>query len=351
MTTPRAFLAAAVLAGACASPPPPPAWTPRPDVAGESRLRNVRQLTPHGENAEAYWSWDDSQLVLQVRSRMGLACDQIFTMTWDGRDETMVSTGKGRTTCAYFLPGDREIVYASTHAAGDECPKPPAATPGVYTWPLFEYDIWKANADGTGLVRLTDSPGYDAEPTCAADGTIVFTSARDGDLEIYTMRPDGSDVRRLTSMPGYDGGAFFSPDGSKIVWRGWHPQDEAGLAQFRSLLAQGRVQPTRMDLWVMNRDGSDPRKITDLGGASFSPFFHPDGKRIIFSTNHENPKGRNFDLWLVNVDGTGLERVSHAPEFDSFPMFSRDGTKLVWASNRFASNPGDTNIFLADWVE
>ncbi len=344
-------LAAAALSACASDPVPEPAWEPRPANPAEPHLANIRQLTFGGDNAEAYWSWDDRQLIYQMRGRMGLPADQIFVMSWDGTGEHLVSTGKGRTTCAYFLPGDREIVYASTHHLGDAAPEPPPPTPGKYTWPLFDYDIYRANADGSGLRLLTRSPGYDAEPTIAPDGTIVFTSTRDGDLEIYTMDADGGNVRRLTHTPGYDGGPFFSADGSRIVYRACHPETAEELAEYRGLLASNRIQPTRMDVWVMDRDGSNQRQVTHLPGANWAPFFHPDGRRIIFASNHGDPKGRNFDLYMIDVEGGNLTQITNTPEFDAFPMFSHDGTKLVWCSNRFAENPRDTNIFVADWVE
>jgi Tol biopolymer transport system component len=351
MTPPRILLAAAaVLLGAC-SKAPPPAWVVRPDRPDEPHLRNVRQITFGGENAEGYWSSDGKRIVFQMRGRRGVPADQIHVMEADGRDERLVSTGKGRTTCAYFLPGDEEVVYASTHHAGDEVPKPPPAVPGGYTWALYDFDLYVARLDGTEVRRLTETPGYDAEATVGPDGTILFTSARDGDLELYTMRPDGTGVRRLTTTPGYDGGAFFSRDGTKIVYRANHPEDEPGLADFRRLLAANRVQPTRMDIWVMDADGTGQRQVTSLPGASFAPYFHPDGKRIVFASNHQDPRSRNFDLWIVGIDGQGLERVTAAPEFDSFPMFSPDGRTLIFASNRHAEKEGDTNLFLADWAE
>ena len=311
----------------------------------------MRQLTFGGENAEAYWSWGQDRLVFQMRGRKDVVADQIFTMNLDGSNETMVSTGKGKTTCPYFLPGDEQIVYASTHHLGDAPPEPPPKVQGKYTWPLYDYDIYRCDADGSNIVRISESPGYDAEPTVRADGRIVFTSARDGDLDIYTMNSDGTDVKRLTDTPGYDGGPFFSADGKLIVYRAHHPKDPEELRVFRDLLAKNRVQPTRMDIRLMNADGSGQRQVTDLCGASFAPFFHPDGKRIIFASNHENPRGRNFDLYLVGIDGKGLEKVTVSPEFDAFPMFSADGKHLVWASNRHGKAEGDTNIFLADWVE
>ena len=345
-----AALSLLVAVGACATPLRAPAWVEVPDHPGEPHLRNVRQLTFGGQNAEAYWSWDDERLVFQMRDRRGIPCDQIFVMEADGTGERMVSTGRGATTCSYFLPGDREIIYASTHHVGERCPEAPPPVPGVYTWPLHDFDVFKVTADGGEPVALTSTPGYDAEATVAADGRIVFTSARDGDLEIYTMNADGGDVRRLTNTPGYDGGPFFSADGTKIVYRAGHPEG-ADLAKYKDLLAKGLVQPTRMEIWVMDAAGSNQRQVTHLGGANFAPYFHPDGTRILFASNHKNPRSRNFDLYMVNVDGTGLEQVTTHEEFDSFPMFTKDGKRLVWASNRNAAKQGDTNVFVADWVE
>lgn len=318
---------------------------------GETRLADLQMLTFAGENAEAYWDPDGSELIFQA-TRPGLSeCDQIFTMDDRGRNLRLVSTGKGRTTCAYFFPEGDRILYSSTHAKDPACPPPPDYSRG-YVWALYDYDIYTANPDGSELERLTDTPGYDAEATISSDGSkIVFTSARDGDLEIYTMNPDGSAVTRLTHEAGYDGGPFFSADGTKIVYRAYHPTDPEEVADFRSLLAEGLVRPGTLEIFVMDADGSNKRQITSNGAANFGPFFHPDGERIIFSSNLHEPEGRNFDLYLINLDGTGLERVTTHPEFDGFPMFTADGSRLVFASNRFNRQRGDTNVFVAEWVE
>jgi Tol biopolymer transport system component len=319
------------------------------EAAREPRLANIRQLTDGGENAEAYFNPTDDRLVFQS-TRPPYACDQIFTMNLDGSDVRRVSTGQGRTTCGYFLP-DGRLLYASTHLASESCPPRPTFERG-YVWPVYEsYDLFAANSDGTNVQQLTNTPGYDAEATVSPDGsTIVFTSVRDGDLDLYSMRTDGSDLRRLTSEKGYDGGAFFSADGKQIVYRAHHPQDSAALARYEELLAKGLVEPSTLEIFVMDADGGNKQQITENGAANFCPFFHPDGRHIIFSSNMDDPQGRNFDLYLIGADGAGLERVTSDPSFDGFPMFSRDGRKLVFASNRFARQTGDTNIFIADWV-
>ncbi|MGH7719044.1 MAG: TolB family protein [Gemmatimonadaceae bacterium] len=323
------------------------AWGP---ISSEPRLSNIRQLTVGGENAEAYFSADGKRLIFQS-TRDGRSCDQQFVMNVDGSGLRRVSTGTGKTTCGYFYDGDRRIFFSSTHAADTACSVRPDFSRG-YVWRLDPFDIYTANADGSGLRRLTSFGTYTAEGTLSPDGsTIVFTSLKDGDLDIYTMRTDGGGLRRLTTSPGYDGGAFFSLDGSKIVYRAHHPADSASLADYRALLREGLVRPSRMEIWVMNADGSEQRQVTRLGGANFAPFFTPNGRQIIFASNHTNPRSRNFDLYLVNLDGSGLEQVTTHPEFDSFPMFSPDGRSLVWASNRGAGRAGETNIFIAEWKE
>lgn len=323
----------------------------------EVRLADLRQLTFGGENAEAYWSFDGKQLSFQSR-RADMGCDRIFRMTVDPAAaqapvEKQISSGKGATTCAHFLPGDQELIYASTHLGGDACPPKPDHSMG-YVWALYDsYDIFKANADGTGVTRLTETPGYDAEGTvCAKDGSILFTSVRDGDIDLYRMDKDGKNVRRLTETPGYDGGAFFSADCTKIVWRASRPRPGKEMDDYKGLLARGLVRPSKLELFVANADGSDARQITWLNAATFAPFFHPNGKRILFSSNVGDPKGREFDVWAVDVDGSNLERITYAPGFDGFPMFSPDGKWLAFSSNR-ATAPGqhDTNVFLARWVE
>lgn len=322
-----------------------------PSSADEPHLSNLRMLTPTGENAEAYLSGDDQKLIYQSHEAPATQCDQIYTLDLRTGERKLVSNGKGRTTCGYFYPHGDEILYASTFGSGENCPPPPDMSKG-YVWALYDYDIYVARADGSNLRKLIGGPGYDAEATISNDGRkIVFTSVRDGDLELYTMDADGSNVHRVTNEPGYDGGAFFSPDGKQIVYRAYHPKDPKELQDYQDLLKQALVRPTKLDIFVMNADGSNKRRVTNLNVASFAPFFHPNGRQIIFSSNVNDPRGRNFDLYLVNVDGTGLQRVTTAPEFDGFPMFTRDGKQLVFASNRGAAKRGDTNIFIADWKE
>jgi hypothetical protein len=360
-----------VLAGCCPDAAKPVAPTsPRPEVKDlalpqETHLRNVRQLTFGGDNAEAYWSFAGDRLILQT-NHAPYQCDQIEELTIATGKTRLVSTGKGRTTCSYFLKGDQEIIYASTHEVSPACPTPPDMSKG-YTWGLFDYDIYRASADGSNLRKLTTEPGYDAEATvCPRDGSIVFTSTRSGDLELWRMDADGKNVKQLTFAPGYDGGAFFSPDCSKIVWRSSRPQG-SGIEEYQALLAQHLVKPTSMHLFIANADGSDARRLTYLPGASFGPSFFPDGKRVIFSSNYLAPRGPEFDLFAIDIDGSHLERITYTGGFDGFPMFSPDGKTLAFSSNRrdvihgasgatyrvtgAAAGAKDTNVFLADWVE
>ncbi|TMA93013.1 MAG: M20/M25/M40 family metallo-hydrolase [Deltaproteobacteria bacterium] len=337
-----------VAVAACAASQKP-ASEARPD---EPHLREVRRLTHGGQNAEAYWSFDGKQLSFQARAA-GEQCDRIYRMKPDGSDSVAVSSGNGATTCAYFLPGDQELIYASTHLGADACPPRPDLSKG-YVWAIYpDYDIFKVRADGSGITRLTDAPGYDAEGTvCARDGSIVFTSVRDGDLDLYRMDRDGKNVRRLTNVPGYDGGAFFNADCSKIVWRASRPKPGPEMDEYKALLREGLVKPGQLEIWVANPDGSDPVQVTYLGAASFAPSFFPDGKRIIFSSNYGDRTGREFDLWAIGVDGTGLERITAAPGFDGFPLFSPDGKWLAFSSNRaFAPGVRETDVYVARWAD
>ena len=319
----------------------------------EKHLANIKQLTFGGENAEAYFSSDGRQLIFQSK-RDGRGCDQIYTMNADGTNVKMVSNGEGRTTCAYFYKETKKVLYASTHLGGNECPPNPDYSKG-YVWAIYpSYDIFRGNADGSKISPITETPGYDAEATSSPNGRkIIFTSMRGGDLDLYVMDKSGKNVKRLTTELGYDGGAFFSPDNRQIVYRAFHPKTDAEIARYKDRLANNLIEPTVFEIWVMNADGSNKRQVTKLGAASFAPFFTPDGKRIIFCTNYfaTDARKRNFDLALVKVDGSGLERVTFNETFDGFPMFSPNGKKLVFASNRNAAKQGDTNVFIADWIE
>lgn len=353
------FLAAA----GCAEPP---ASSAKPETAAaaaggkpasqlldprEKHIANLRQLTFGGENAEAYFSFDGTRLVYQS-TEGGLPCDQIFVMNVDGSGKARVSTGAGRTTCSYFLPGDQRVLYSSTHLADAACPPKPDFSKG-YVWAIDPgYDVFTANADGTDLHRMTATPGYDAEATVSPDGkSIVFTSTRDGDLELYAMDVDGSNVRRLTDVVGYDGGAFYSPDSQMLCYRAHHPTDPQAIARYRDLLKEGLIEPRALEIFVMKADGSGARAVTSNGAANFCPFFTPDGKKIVFSSNQGDPKGREFDLFLVDIASGAVEQVTFAAQFDGFPMFSPDGKRFVFASNRGGAGHGETNIFIADWVD
>jgi len=366
-------LAFAILASACRRPsePPPaadaaaptretapaaasPAQAADPFAADalllpdERHLRGLRKLTSGGENAEAYWSDDGTRLIYQARDGER-TCDEMRVLDVASGRQVAISTN-GAHTCGFFLKGDQRVLFASTRAAGTACPPPPDRSRG-YVWALHpDFDVWTSLPDGSDAKRLTETPGYDAEATVGPDGRIVFTSVRDGDLDIYAMDADGGNVQRLTNTPGYDGGAVFSPDGKQVVYRAHHPEGEE-LAEYRELLAQHLVRPTRLEIQVMNSDGSDARVVTALGHAAFAPTFTPDGRRILFASNHGDPSGREFDLWLIGLDGTGLERVTQAPAFDGFPLFSRDGRHLAFCSNRGGSKPGETNVFVAGWVD
>ncbi len=325
------------LAAACLAAAQPP------------RLSEMRQLTHGGQNAEAYWSPDGKRLIFQS-TRPGYDCDQMFIMNADGSDQHLVSTGKGRTTCGYFLADNQHIVYASTHLAGDACPKDPDRSKG-YVWGVFPgYDIFLATDAGKIEKRLTDTPGYDAEATVNwKTGRIVYTSLASGDLDLWTMRTDGSEKKQITKKPGYDGGAVFSRDGRKLVWRANYPKNAEEMARYKSLLADNLTAPMKMEIVVADADGSNARTVTNFGCASFAPTFTPDGKKILFSSNKHACDSRKFELYLMNLDGSGLEQVTDFGGFTSFPEFSPDGKTLVFCSDRDAKGRYEFNIFTAKW--
>ncbi|MFT4603607.1 MAG: TolB protein [Rhodothermales bacterium] len=330
---------------------------------GETHLRNVTQLTFGGNNAEAYWNAAGTELVFQSEwtELTSQGCDQIFVMNADGSDRASgdrydrVSTDTGRTTCSYFL-NDGRIIYASTHGGGDSCPIAPMFGRGRYVWPIFpDYDIYVVDADGQNLELLIGGPGYDAEATVSPDGKfVIFTSTRTGDLELFRYEIATGETIQLTDTLGYDGGAFFSPDSQQIVWRADRPEGERADV-YQQLLADGLVEPSELNIFVANIDGSNARQVTNLAGANWAPFFHPDGERILFSTNHHSlaEGGRMFDIFTSDLETGELQQITHSGTFDAFPMFSPDGSKLVFSSNRNGSRTEstDTNIFVADWVE
>lgn len=330
---------------------------PKVKYEQEVHIANLNQLTFGGDNAEAYFSFDDQQLVFQATNEAwGAACDQIYSMPLTGHGDQqpkLLSTGKGRTTCSFFMPGDKTILYASTHEGDEACPETPRSVDGKYVWPIYpSFDIYVADLEGNIVKKLTDQPGYDAEATLSPDGKkIVFTSTRSGDLELYTMDVDGSNVQQVTNELGYDGGAFFSPDSKRLVFRTSRPSTPEAKATYKALLAKNVVQPSDMEIYTCNVDGSDMRQVTKLGGANWAPYYHPSGEKIIFATNHHSKSGRQFNLFLINTDGSDLKQITFDPTFDAFPMFSRDGKRLVFSSNRNNGGTRDTNVFLADWVE
>ena len=325
----------------------------------EKHLKNITQLTFGGDNAEAYFSFDDTKLVFQSNyKKWGLDCDQIFyteikNSNMKNEMPKIISTGLGRTTCAYFMPGDTTIIYASTHLENAQCPHVPEKTDGKYVWPIYDsYDIFVSDLEGNIVKQLTNEIGYDAEATVSPLGDkIVFTSMRTGDLELFTMDIDGKNIKQVTFQLGYDGGAFFSPDGKKLIFRSSRPKTKNEVKEYKKLLNEGLVKPTEMELYTCNVDGSELKQITNLGKANWAPFFHPSGKKVIFSSNHKSKRGFPFNLYMINVDGTELKQITFDESFDAFPMFSYSGKKLVFSSNRNNNGTRSTNLFIADWIE
>lgn len=330
---------------------------------GELHLRNIKQLTFGGNSAEAYWSFNNRQLVFQSdwNNINKQDCDQIFVMNSDGtlldngNQYQLVSTGKGRTTCSYFLK-DSRIIYASTHAANENCPETVMFHDGRYVWSIYNtYDIYVCNSDGSSAQLLIGGDGYDAEATVSPDGKyIVFTSTRSGDLDLWRYNLESQEYLQLTNEVGYDGGAFFSHDSKMIVWRASRPEgDDAEI--YKELLSSGLVEPKTLNVFISDIEGKNVRQVTNLPGANWAPYFHPSDQKILFCSNHHSLEqgGRLFDIFMINIDGTGLEQITHSGTFDAFPMFSFDGKKLVFASNRRADKQDsrDTNIFVCDWKE
>ncbi len=325
----------------------------------EKNLKNIQKLTNGGDNAEAYFSPDGKMLTMQVTNpKANIPCDQIYmydlqSKNYSSENLKLISTGKGRTTCSYFMPDGKHIIFASTHASSPECPAPPKPHDGKYLWAVYpEFDIYMADLNGNIVKQLTNSPGYDAEAVVSPDGKkIAFTSTRSGDLELWTMDIDGTNLKQITFGLGYDGGSFFSHDSKKLVFRSSRPKTEAEIADYKALLKENVVAPTEMEIYTCNVDGSDIKQITHLGKANWAPFFHPSDKKIIFSSNHHSTHGYDFQLYMVDIDGTNLKQITWESEFNAFPMFSPDGKKLVWSSNRMQSAARETNVFIADWVD
>lgn len=330
--------------------------------AGEGHFKNIQQLTFGGDNAEAYWSYDSKYLIFQrTNPKEGLNCDQIFIgkvpeKMGDPFTYKMISSGKGRTTCAYFLPDNKHIIYASTHEGSADCPPLPDRSKygNKYIWPLYDsYDIYMADRNTGKIVKkLTTSKGYDAEATLSYDGKkMIYCSVKDGDLDLYVMDLASGKEKRITNTLGYDGGAWFSPDGKKIVWRASRPKTEADVKEYKDLLKEGLVAPTSMEVWVANADGTDAKQITALGQANWAPNFTADSKRIIFCSNHEFKRGFPFNMYMIDLDGSNMQKISRDKGFDAFPMISPNGKKIVFASNRNNGGTHDTNLFVADWVD
>ena len=324
----------------------------------EENFKSLRQITFGGDNAEAYWSFNDKKLVFQsTNNNWNVGCDQMFLMdfneSFNEKKPTMVSTGLGRTTCSYFLPDNKHILYSSTHLGDKKCPETPLRIDGKYVWPIYHtYDIFISDLEGNITKQLTNQIGYDAEATVSPKGDkIVFTSMRSGDLELYTMNIDGSDIKQITNELGYDGGAFFSPDGNKIVFRASRPKTEEEIKNYKNLLKDGLVVPTEMEIFVCDSDGSNLQQVTYLGNSNWSPFFHPSGEKILFSSNFNSDLGIPFNIYMIDIDGKNLKKITSDKTFDSFPVFSNDGKHLAFSSNRNNGGTRDTNIFIAEWKD
>jgi TolB protein len=309
-------------------------------------LKNIKQLTfDYARAGEAYFSPDGKLIIFQAEEKGENPFYQIFVQDLQTGRARRVSPGAGRTTCGYFRPDGRRIIFASAHTnphfkeeAADELRKrAEEATSGRrrrYEWVFDPYmRIYEADLDGGNLRLLTDAPGYNAEGSHSRDGKqIVFCSNRDGNLELYIMAADGGNVRKLTNAPGcYNGGPFFSPDGQRVIFRAdRHKKDE-------------------LQVYVINADGTDERQLTQIDGVAWAPFWHPDGKHIVYTSAVHKPNQRpNYDLYWMNVETGKTTRLTFAPGQDVLPVFSPDGKKLMWTSNRDGLMPG-TQIFVADF--
>ncbi len=326
----------------------------------EKHFKNIQQLTTGGDNAEAYFSFDGKYIIFQrTNPKEGIMCDQMFVGKVPAFGEKfeykLVSSGKGRTTCGFFTKDNKHIVYASTHLGSPDCPPVPDRKKygNKYIWPLYSsYDIFMADLNGKIVKQLTKSPKYDAEATISPDGKkMIYTSTKDGDIELYIMDLKTGKEKRITNHLGYDGGAWFSPNGKKLIWRASSPKTPEEIKEYKELLDQDLVAPTNMEVWVSNVDGSNAHQVTSYGQANWAPAYMPDNKRIIFASNHEYKRGFPFNLYTINEDGTNLTKISRDNGFDAFPMFSYDGKKFLFCSNRNNGGTRDTNVFLADWVE
>ena len=274
-------------------------------------------------------------------------------MNADGSEQRLVSTGKGRTTCGYFLKDNKHIVYASTHEAAEACPAPPDRSKG-YVWAVFpSYDIFLADDDGKIEKKLTDAPGYDAEATVNfKTGKIVYTSMACGDLELWTMKPDGGGKKQLTRREGYDGGAFYSRDGKRMVWRATDPANPKVMERYKDLLKENLTEPMKMEMFIGDAGGGNVKQLTNFGCASFAPTFTPDGKRIIFASNKHNCDGRKFELLHDQPGrhraraGDQLRRLHLVPRVLAGRQEACVCQRLEGAKSRY-----EFNIFVADWVD
>ncbi len=328
-----------------------PPYLPVPALPGEGHLANIRQITFGGQNAEAYWNLEGTKLIYQT-AQPQYPDEQIYTMNADGSDKKLVSTGKGRCTCSYFMPDDRHIIFSSTHERNPG-PQPTIDHSHGYVWMVNpDYALYEANSGGSHLRSLIKKKGYVAETTVAPNGKFMtFTGSWEGDLEIYRCDLNGKHFKRLTHEVGYDGGPFVSWDSKTIVYRRDVMDTPEKVADYKALFKKNLIRPTKLEIWMMDADGTHKRQITHLNAASFAPFMQPDNRHIIFSSNYKDPKGRAFELYRIKTDGTEIEQITHGGQFESFAMFTRDGKRLVWASNRNGKAPHETNIFVADWIE